>query len=1671
MRNYNTNTQLPLKFIASLAILLFAISSTVQAQITGDNGETLLGNEWIDYDQEYFKLMVAEDGVYRVTASELTAAGVPLDQISGSTLKLFHFGQEQYLHVSNNGNLSQDDYIEFVGVKNRGELDQHLYSNPDDMLNPEYSLYTDTTAYFLTWDDTPGKRYEVQQTDLSGNTLSPEEYYWAEDLVVFNDRLHKPIVNSDNIRFSGYLEAEGYASRLLKVNQYDHNVTEWHEGVTEAQLNITLSGNNVEHIVDISVNNQLISTEQFAFQRKRNYQYALNSNQIEQLTRVKIESKGEGADNNVISLSQLIYPRKFAANNASHFRFSLEASSTSRYIELERLAIEGALRIYSSDLGLIIDPVIEDGVVKFIVPPTSSATKWIVENVSQTNDLSIEKREFVNYSDFSNTQFIIITSQVFDQDHTDGVNYIRAYKDHRESQNGGSYPTHIVYVEDLYDQFAYGVHRHPLSLKNFAHWVKDNWTDARFNFLVGKGKDYDLSRTKEQLQDDGNPTTYNFYVPSYGLPSSDNSLMALKGHSRPLLPTGRIAVGSISRLKAYYDKIVLREDPNNYPQSIEGKQWTKNVIHLAGGNAPIQASLRETLRSMANTLENNRFGANVIAFEKKNSDNISASFSEKLKKSVNDGAALISFFGHASPSIIDFNLEEAQAYSNRGKLPVFFSMGCYSGNLFTDYESISEDLVLEEEVGTIAFIASGGTAYITPQGVFGREYYSLLGTDLYNRTLGEQIHSLLETHDTSNIASVRTLNEQFTLHGDPALNLYSHRGPDFAFDYSSTSIIPSSVTPEIDSVEMEFNIVNLGEGIDDSLELRLIHKLADGTIIDTLTKRVLAPRYASTERISFANPGMKGFGQNCLDLELDYNNSIVEQPSPVAENNNVLGHDQVEQGFCFFIFDDAITPISPKEYAIVNDAEIELFASTSNILAEDRDYVFQLDTTANFDSPDLIEHRIENSSGLVSWRPEVTFEPNRVYYWRARPEGDGNVESQWRSSSFVYLPNSSPGWNQSHYYQFIRNDLSRVEYEGRKLDYVDKQQSMVVNAKVDSGDDHPRILIDGNAAFKTYLWELQSDGLIIVKLNKLDAFWIENQSPGLHGSQWNGVSTQRMFFYPTDDQQSRIGFVNHLRDVVEDGEHVLVFTVTNKITADLNIEEWALDSLVNDGKNIFNTLELKGAEQVRLLQERGTVPYAFAYTEGSGPKDENIANDILSIANIAADFPISFTEGSVSSPLIGPASNWSKAVKNLTGVMDDDEYYIQINGVKSDGSQDSLLSVTLENEVDLSAIDANEYPYIQFHYFSRDNVNRTPVQIAYWRVLFDGVAEFAFVKDDTYQFKSDTLNQGENLFFNAKAINIGKSVEDSLHVSYTFTNSDNQSIEKTSKLIENGNGWYDLEIEQATEDMKGNNTFEVLLNSNDGINENYKFNNLGLKSFYVRVDDRNPNLDVTFDGLHIINGDIVSPEPNILIEIRDDNPYLLLDQDDIFTLKLVDPNGNVTDYTVEESEVSFEPATDASNNKAKIIFNPKFETEGTYKMIVQAKDASGNFSGKNDYVVEFEVILSESISNIFNYPNPFSTSTQFVFTLTGSQVPDDLSITILTISGKVVKEITREELGNLRIGHNRTAYKWDGTDEYGEKLANGVYLYKINLPKDMERYNTGTDQFFEKDFGKLVIMR
>jgi hypothetical protein len=240
---------------------------------------------------------------------------------------------------------------------------------------------------------------------------------------------------------------------------------------------------------------------------------------------------------------------------------------------------------------------------------------------------------------------------------------------------------------------------------------------------------------------------------------------------------------------------------------------------------------------------------------------------------------------------------------------------------------------------------------------------------------------------------------------------------------------------------------------------------------------------------------------------------------------------------------------------------------------------------------------------------------------------------------------------------------------------------------------------------------------------------------------------------------------------------------------------------------------------------------------------------------------------------------------------------------------------------------------------------------------------------------------------------------------------------------------------------------------------------------------------VTFDNVHILNHDIVSSRPDILIKLKDEAKWNILDDPSKIKVQLHkfsrgnDP-GFSREYKFDGDTLQFmaagQPPT--NNNTASVVFKPVLE-DGEYELIVTGMDMSQNSAGTMEYRVTFEVINKPMISNMLNYPNPFTTSTAFVFTLTGSEVPQNMKIEILTVTGKIVREITKAELGPLHIGRNITEFKWDGTDQYGQKLANGVYLYRVVTNfngKSLDKYTSGddnTDKYFNKGYGKMYLMR
>lgn len=116
-------------------------------------------------------------------------------------------------------------------------------------------------------------------------------------------------------------------------------------------------------------------------------------------------------------------------------------------------------------------------------------------------------------------------------------------------------------------------------------------------------------------------------------------------------------------------------------------------------------------------------------------------------------------------------------------------------------------------------------------------------------------------------------------------------------------------------------------------------------------------------------------------------------------------------------------------------------------------------------------------------------------------------------------------------------------------------------------------------------------------------------------------------------------------------------------------------------------------------------------------------------------------------------------------------------------------------------------------------------------------------------------------------------------------------------------------------------------------------------------------------------------------------------------------------------------------------------TDGIHSIRVKAWDVYNN-SGEGKTL--FEVLNGQivKVRNIYNYPNPFNNVTHFVFEHNHPNEKLKATINIFNTMGGLMRTIEQEF---TPTGSNTAEITWDGTGNGGEKLAPGVYPYRIRI--------------------------
>ncbi len=1676
----------------------------------GFNTYAQYGNEWINYNQQYFKINTGKDGIYRLTYDNLVDAGFPVDTEDPRNFQVFHRGEEVSIYVSGeeDGTFDSGDYIDFFGRRNDGTQDTELYLRPSYQPHTFYNLFSDTTAFFLTPASTLGRRMALSDEPSAG--LQAESHHDKEILQLHTSQFsfgrYYPIgsVNGET-KLAQYDLGQGWIGNNIEKNaQTVANGTNHRDFVVDGivlrqesegrpQLEVQIVGfGNVLHNTRIYVGPSLDELRLIRDEFRLNYTSFGTEDQQLQWTDVsatgrlfiRVEEVGfPEFERDVVFVSyiRVTFPQEIDVQAQSGLFFNLDKPE----LGLARLSIGNVLerqRVY--DVTDKKNPIrltstnVSNNSVEAVVNMASRYRTIYTEDDSKFMTPTIRRVEFGN-NQITGNNYIIISHPYLSQPAGAYDDPVQAYVDYRESVEGGGHNVYYADVTKLYDEFSYGEYT-PLALKRFIKLAYDQ-ANPDFLFLIGKSRRVDNDRWR--LPD---PTagTQKHLVPTLGAPGSDLAYVTgLSGREYyPALPVGRLSVNEPENVAYYLDKVKEKEN------TLQDSPWAKNFLHFSGGTSTAEINLfRSFVEGFGETASSDFLGANVNSIFKRNNNSVQFF---NVSEEINRGVGFVTFFGHSGTQFTDIDIgnvtDNRNGYFNAGRYPAFLVNGCRGGEIFHS-TSFGENWLGAENRGATNFISHTDVGIPVPLRRYTDLFYEALSDTLFmtqpigriqQKVISDYLDSFLL--DEIGIAML----EENLLQGDPALKVFGNDKVDYIVrdeDIFIESIDEQDITATTPFFRLGVVAGNSGRTTLDSLTIGVRRILPDGTIRQLPEVKIPAVRYQDTVYYDISNQGVDAFGDNTFEVTLDAGNDVLEG----SEDNNTASLTVNFPASGTF-------NTSPAAYALINTNLVELVVQSAELRLNDKQYYIEIDTTTSFNSP-WFKSNVVDGKGIGVWSLDIS-DANMgrdtvQYYWRSVFVDEINEDPRpYANSSFTFIRNGVEGWGQTEFDQF--NDLELVSLQrdqvSREWILVGSQTTIQVQVY---GKDHPNssnpanslvnindvpfiISQSGRLCGANTLNAIAFDkdtGQPYVVLRTDGVFDIDDPltcgpTPQVVNTFPNNVLTD-ITIAPEDSRMKQ--YV----DGVKDEDYVLIFSLDS-----VALDEFREDVRTDLGRLAAARGDLRQfgkGEPIIIFGRKGfpegTATIVRAEPIGGAPNRTD--KQIIFEGEINA----STDRGSISTIPIGPARTWGQLSHKIVSDPVEDVIMFDVIGVDDEGNETTLFDDISQSQLDLSSIDSDEYPYIRLYLNVLDEESATPPQLENWVVTYQGVPE-GIVSLQNDENRNVQLQEGEPFNGQFRFTNISEhDFLGPLTVRYTFSNQSTGNEQMSTVQIDPvpAGESVDFELPIDTRGRVGLNDLEVFVNPGDEPEQFFNNNVLRLNSFYEVIRDNvNPAVDVTFDGVYILDGDVVSPSPVIIAELRDNNPYIFKEDTtgvNIYIRENCD-NCEAQRMNFSDPNVNFFPATENSN--FRVEFQPNSLADGSYNLRVEATDASGNQSGITPYNINFEVVNRSAISNFYPYPNPFSTSTRFVFTITGSELPEHVKIQIFTMSGKLVREITQAELGPIRIGNNITDYRWDGTDEFGDQLANGTYLYRVQVTgNSFEHFANRGDRGFRKGWGKLVILR
>ena len=1657
---------------------------------------------WYDPQKNYYKIYLNKKGVYRITHDYLSGAGIPVTGLSLNKLELINIGENIPIDVvdsDSNNIFTSGDYFQFIGYP--PSPTPYNTSNIYNLSNVYWFSYQSTSepVRYKNKNGFPAVWTNSYQSNLA--TIHYEEDKFSEKLGYANDDKRdfwfwgKASARSGNSTqsFTGTFQTfQNYildSNRVtLRVNMHGMTTTSSFQCLNNHKAYISITGQPIGTAIWSNQNTHTFIKSFYVSQDSINIYPTGNT--------LNVSVKGDACpitDSDEIRINWFEF-EYWKENRTNENNFSFQCASP--YVGINRFWLYGwqrnNMKIYIPQRGEIISnpQIVNDEYNSVLFVDTLSEK---TEYFCAGDDYFILPDSIVadQSSDLRNTgngaDYIIITHPKF-------ISAAQKLSDFRSSNlTGFTAPrTKIIDVNEIFDEFSFGL-LEPNSLQKFVKYAFENWQSPSPSYIVIIG---DMSSDYRKIMS----TSRSNFVPSilyfsrtFGHVPSDNLIVDVVGNDLyPDLAVGRLSCETVEEANTLVDKII------NYPAD-NSKAWKENILFLASGlseSDQILFGFNDSSKALERDLLLPKGFTTAKVFNypdpKIPGDLIYKGSGPKMREELNKGAAVVNYYGHGGGGQWDliFTNDDILELNNGNKLPIVLSVTCYTAQ-FDNQDCFGEIFVKTPNKGAIGFLGSTGLTYWGPGTIMNRRIYEQIFSNK-NYVIGKAI-----LNAKSHVGGFIDMIAQLTYFGDPALELALPKYPDFEVQSSDISIIPESPLKN-DTVSIKINIRNVGIIFSDSVTVEVYKNSTDisnlvGTkklggfgqngsalikwipgdaglynliirinetdpitevdhsdntasasfaIYDLNEPGVIRPIdgfSSSTNKIEFLladiseNVGKNLFYFIEIDTSLHFLNPLIKTQGIGPENGLVKWFSPASLSNGVFFWRVRISDgenfsnwskvrsfsiiENPKDGYLAFDNILKTFES-NNISYSESDKSLQLNLSLLPPRPsnetfieDIIPNtNITDSVGLTT----ITTDGTYLYF--------GNIwyYAQYYNSggrSFIYkIGTGNNGTVKGGYYGTIPNFYDKIAfqifYHSDGFLYAavgDPYQLKKINPI--NGDTSsvfiPQGILDGQTGKPTLgSFYITSDGNYVYNLALVDSLGAQRYLLRTFNSSdnWNllrpdiqltstsyygftGFFAAEGYVYPHENYFS--GFMRRIR--VDDGffeEEWITFKPFKSYYA------WCWDWQNNH-------------------------VYASVYRSNNLPKISKFEGKYLD------------AHGSTISSEIGPALKWNQVSYEMESNGSAGSYNGMLLGLNKNTNLWDTLNANLPSSYSLVDLNASIYNKLKLRFDLRDTTFGVslPLKFKSVNVSYLTLPEIVLTRKNL-TFQPDSILQGFPIYMELKVMNVGDENADSIKIEFYLNDSDSvlhrtniKVPADTSNKVE-----YIIQTDQLSPHASHKIKAIASLQSSD---EYYVYNNIIDNSFFVVRDSIKPIFTVTIDGKEIVNGDVVSAKPEILITLKDDSPLPL--DTSLFTIIY---NNIPLSFSRADVQYTYTPYP---NSESKIRWTPDLP-DGKHTLEALAKDASGNFFDTTSLRTVFYVYNQPNLLYVYNYPNPFKNDTYFTFELRGTVVPDEFLIKIYTVAGRLIKDITVPS-SSLNIGFNRIY--WDGRDEDGDEISNGIYFYKV----------------------------